>query len=115
MCRGHLPQGDADAATPASKEEAEYRIKDVRTDIFAFGLCMLELLTLKQLDPQHFADLRQLIEEVGDEEARTFIASCVGLAPLNGSSSAAESGSGAGECTCYASGLCSFGRAVCCW
>lgn len=34
------------------------------SDIFAFGLCMLELLTLKQLDPQHCGDVQQLLQQV---------------------------------------------------
>lgn len=38
--------------------------QDVRGDIFAFGLCMLELLTLKQLDPQHCMDVPQLLHQV---------------------------------------------------
>eukprot|EP00201_Polytomella_parva_P016606 CAMPEP_0175066912 /NCGR_PEP_ID=MMETSP0052_2-20121109/16786_1 /TAXON_ID=51329 ORGANISM="Polytomella parva, Strain SAG 63-3" /NCGR_SAMPLE_ID=MMETSP0052_2 /ASSEMBLY_ACC=CAM_ASM_000194 /LENGTH=431 /DNA_ID=CAMNT_0016333695 /DNA_START=78 /DNA_END=1373 /DNA_ORIENTATION=+ len=47
-------------------------------DIFAFGLCMLELITLKQLDPQHCDNCQELILEVQDEEARKFIAKCLG-------------------------------------
>lgn len=47
------------------------------TDIFAFGLCMLELLTLKQLDPQHCENHQQALQEVQDEEARNFIAKCL--------------------------------------
>jgi hypothetical protein len=38
--------------------------QDVRGDIFAFGLCMLELLTLKQLDPQHCLEVPQLLTQV---------------------------------------------------
>jgi WNK lysine deficient protein kinase len=51
---------------------------DVRSDIFAFGLCMLELLTLKQLDPQHTVDTEALLDEVADADSRDFIALCVG-------------------------------------
>jgi WNK lysine deficient protein kinase len=40
-------------------------VQDVRNDIFAFGLCMLELLTLKQLDPQHYGEVPQLLTQVG--------------------------------------------------
>jgi hypothetical protein len=39
-------------------------VQDVRGDIFAFGLCMLELLTLKQLDPQHCLEVPQLLQQV---------------------------------------------------
>lgn len=51
---------------------------DVRSDIFAFGLCMLELLTLKQLDPQHSGDPLALLREVADDDSKRFIAHCVG-------------------------------------
>ena len=51
---------------------------DVRTDIFAFGLCMLELLTLKQLDPQHSGDPLTLLDEVADDDSKRFISLCVG-------------------------------------
>lgn len=50
---------------------------DTASDIFAFGLCMLELLTLKQLDPQHCPDVQQLINEVQDEDCRAFVARCI--------------------------------------
>mmetsp|Transcript_6364 Transcript_6364/g.14117 ORF Transcript_6364/g.14117 Transcript_6364/m.14117 type:complete len:417 (-) Transcript_6364:790-2040(-) len=46
-------------------------------DIFAFGLCMLELLTLKQLDPQHCTNWEDVLAEVSDEEARAFVAKCL--------------------------------------
>lgn len=49
-------------------------------DIFAFGLCMLELITLKQLDPQHCESWRQYLEDVTDDEARSFISKCLGPA-----------------------------------
>jgi hypothetical protein len=39
-------------------------LQDVSNDIFAFGLCMLELLTLKQLDPQHCVEVPQLLQQV---------------------------------------------------
>ncbi|KAI8464734.1 MAG: kinase-like domain-containing protein [Monoraphidium minutum] len=61
---------------------------DVRTDIFAFGLCMLELLTLKQLDPQHSGDPLVLLGEVADDDSKRFIAHCVG--PLDGRPTAEE-------------------------
>jgi hypothetical protein len=44
-------------------------LQDVRGDIFAFGLCMLELLTLKQLDPQHCLEVPQLLQQVRGVEA----------------------------------------------
>ena len=37
---------------------------DASCDIFAFGLCILELLTLKQLDPQHCDDWPHLVANV---------------------------------------------------
>jgi hypothetical protein len=50
-----LPAACCAAVSPA---------QDVRGDIFAFGLCMLELLTLKQLDPQHCLEVPQLLTQV---------------------------------------------------
>lgn len=46
-------------------------------DIFALGLCVLELLTLKQLDPQHCDNLEAVLEKVQDPEARGFIQRCL--------------------------------------
>lgn len=43
-------------------------------DIFAFGLCMLELITLKQLDPQHCHNLQELINDIPDDpDCRQFV------------------------------------------
>jgi WNK lysine deficient protein kinase len=53
---------DSDQDPPTNFEQ---KLKDPRVDIFAFGLVMLELLTLKQLDPQHYSDYRELVAEVG--------------------------------------------------
>lgn len=51
---------------------------DTSSDIFAFGLCMLELLTLKQLDPQHCPELEPLLQEL-EEESRAFIQKCFSM------------------------------------
>ncbi|WIA17815.1 hypothetical protein OEZ85_009324 [Tetradesmus obliquus] len=85
---GEIKIGDLGLATliPLRWEESEQdptpemedMQKDVRGDIFAFGLCMLELLTLKQLDPQHCLEVPQLLTQVPDAEAARFIANCVG-------------------------------------
>lgn len=64
----------AAAATPAS---APPPLCAPSSDIFAFGLCLLELLTLKQLDPQHCSAWPQLLETVQDDEARNFISLCL--------------------------------------
>jgi WNK lysine deficient protein kinase len=50
---------------------------DASSDIFAFGLCILELLTLKQLDPQHCAEWPMVVAEIQDEDARAFITKCL--------------------------------------
>ncbi len=63
-------EGDAPPCLPGD-------FKSGSCDIFAFGLCMLELLTLKQLDLQHCANWRDAVAEVQDEEARTFIFKCL--------------------------------------
>ncbi|GFR52411.1 hypothetical protein Agub_g14983, partial [Astrephomene gubernaculifera] len=81
---GEIKIGDLGLATllPYRWEEHEGHkgVFDTSVDVFAFGLCMLELITLKQLDPQHCSDWPQLLEEVTDEEARAFIAKCLGPA-----------------------------------
>jgi WNK lysine deficient protein kinase len=50
-------------------------------DIFAFGLCMLELFTLKQLDAQHCQEWPQHLGDIPDEEAQAFVAKCLGEEP----------------------------------
>lgn len=52
------------ACFPAVFVSRLWASQDVRSDIFAFGLCMLELLTLKQLDPQHCVEVPQLLQQV---------------------------------------------------
>jgi WNK lysine deficient protein kinase len=47
-------------------------------DVFAFGLCMLELFTLKQLDAQHCQEWPQYLSDIPDEEAQAFVAKCLG-------------------------------------
>lgn len=47
-------------------------------DVFAFGLCMLELFTLKQLDAQHCHDWPNYLSDIPDEEAQAFVAKCLG-------------------------------------
>ncbi|KAK9819614.1 hypothetical protein WJX72_000313 [[Myrmecia] bisecta] len=51
-----------------------------QVDIFAFGLCTLELATLKKLDSSNCAIWPQLLETVQDEAARSFIHRCLGPA-----------------------------------
>lgn len=74
-------------------------VQDVRGDIFAFGLCMLELLTLKQLDPQHCLEVPQLLTQVCDWQGQCGSAGAVGSA---GAASAAA-------------WLCRNFSRVCCW
>ncbi|GLI62011.1 hypothetical protein VaNZ11_004586 [Volvox africanus] len=79
---GEIKIGDLGLATllPYRWEEHEGHkgAFDTSVDVFAFGLCMLELITLKQLDPQHCSDWPQLLQDVPDEEARAFIGKCLG-------------------------------------
>ncbi|GLC36978.1 hypothetical protein PLESTB_000172100 [Pleodorina starrii] len=79
---GEIKIGDLGLATllPYRWEEHEGHkgAFDTSVDVFAFGLCMLELITLKQLDPQHCSDWPHLLQEVPDEEARAFIGKCLG-------------------------------------
>ena len=48
-----------------------------QVDIFAFGLCTLELATRRELDAGNCAIWPQLLALVPDEDARTFIYRCV--------------------------------------
>ncbi len=54
---------------------------DTASDVYAFGLCMLELLTLKQVDQQHCSDVHTTLAEVGDEECRAFVSRCLAPRP----------------------------------
>jgi len=70
--------GAPSSASPSALEQADSSHQpqgpyDTATDIFAFGLCLLELLTLKQLDPQHCNDYNELLTEVPDEDSRQFV------------------------------------------
>lgn len=48
------------------------------TDIFAFGLCLLELISQKHLDPQHCFDWESALLDVTEEGATEFIRQCLG-------------------------------------
>jgi WNK lysine deficient protein kinase len=69
------PGSSNEAGTEGISQPAQFDTPS--SDIFAFGLCMLELLTLKQLDSQHCDDLQQILSEVQDEECRQFVSKCV--------------------------------------
>ena len=55
-----------------------------QVDIFAFGLCVLELATKKKLDSSNCAIWPELLQSVQDEDARAFISRCASL-PLRSS------------------------------
>ncbi|KAK9847970.1 hypothetical protein WJX84_005181 [Apatococcus fuscideae] len=59
-----------------------------QVDIFAFGLCTLELATRREMDAQNCAIWPQLLALVPDEDARTFIHRCLG--PAEGRPTARE-------------------------
>eukprot|EP00798_Chlamydomonas_sp_ICE-L_P006588 gene6588-3241_t len=50
---------------------------DQSGDVFAFGLCLLELLTLKQFDPQHCVDWEGQLDSIADLESITFLSKCL--------------------------------------
>lgn len=79
---GEIKIGDLGLATlqPFRWEEGQQNrlAFNASGDVFAFGLCMLELITLHQLDPQHCVDYSGVLDEVPDEEARAFIEKCLG-------------------------------------
>lgn len=81
---GEIKIGDLGLATLLPKRwedsspENPQMVHTLTSDIYSFGLCMLELLTLKQFDPQHVYDFGSVLHEVNDSEARTFVAKCLG-------------------------------------
>ena len=80
---GEIKIGDLGLATlmpyrwEGAGPQPEQPVMDQAADVFAFGLCMLELLTLKQLDPQHCSQWEQLLADLLDDEARQFVAKCL--------------------------------------
>mmetsp|Transcript_43058 Transcript_43058/g.102220 ORF Transcript_43058/g.102220 Transcript_43058/m.102220 type:complete len:419 (+) Transcript_43058:474-1730(+) len=48
-----------------------------QADVFCFGLCMLELVTLHPLDPSSGGAWGELLEKVEDAEAKRFIRQCL--------------------------------------
>lgn len=76
---GEIKIGDLGLATlmPFRWDGSRPHQIDASSDIFAFGLCILELLTLKQLDPQHCAEWPEVVAEIPDEDARAFITKCL--------------------------------------
>lgn len=50
-------------------------------DIFAFGLCVLELATLQRMDRDNAGVWPELLATVGDDEAQAFIQRCCALWP----------------------------------
>ena len=65
---GVLPDGSI-----ANLESSQYT---KQVDIFAFGLCTLELATRRELDAGNCAIWPQLLALVSDEDARGFIYRC---------------------------------------
>lgn len=63
-----LPDGSI-----ANLESSQYT---KQVDIFAFGLCTLELATRRELDAGNCAIWPQLLALVPDEDARSFIYRC---------------------------------------
>jgi WNK lysine deficient protein kinase len=49
-----------------------------QVDVFAFGLVVLELTTMKRLDHSNSYGWPELLESVKDEDAKLFIAKCLG-------------------------------------
>eukprot|EP00798_Chlamydomonas_sp_ICE-L_P025757 gene25757-11421_t len=52
-------------------------VMDESADVFAFGLCLLELLTLQQLDPQHCSEWEEQLQLVTDLDSKLFISKCL--------------------------------------
>ena len=65
------------AAAAVLREEADPEDQyTASVDIFAFGLCVLELATLQRMDRDYAAAWPALLETVADPDARGFIQRC---------------------------------------
>ena len=68
------PTGSADVLPEGTNPQNQYTRS---VDIFAFGLCVLELATKQKLDSHNAAIWPELLDTVQDDETRTFIYRCV--------------------------------------
>ncbi|MEW5313631.1 MAG: hypothetical protein WDW38_005183 [Sanguina aurantia] len=79
---GEIKIGDLGLATLLPlRWEAHDRHKGglgTSTDIYAFGLCLLELLSQKHFDPQHCTDWEGALRDITEEGATDFIGQCLG-------------------------------------
>lgn len=66
--------GSADVLPEGTNPQNQYTRS---VDIFAFGLCVLELATKQKLDSHNAAIWPELLDTVQDDETRTFIHRCV--------------------------------------
>jgi WNK lysine deficient protein kinase len=71
-----LPRRFKPEALPNGINTENQYTQDV--DIFAFGLCVLELATCKRLDSSNCQIWPTLVETIPDEECRAFIKRCLG-------------------------------------
>ena len=62
------------AVLPAGSNPEDQYTRSV--DIFAFGLCVLELATLQRMDRDNAAAWPDLVATVSDPDARAFIQRC---------------------------------------
>ena len=62
--------GSADVLPEGTNPQNQYTRS---VDIFAFGLCVLELATKQRLDSHNAAIWPELLDTVQDDETRTFI------------------------------------------
>ena len=68
------PLGSCTAVLPEEANPEDQYTASV--DIFAFGLCVLELATLQRMDRDYAAQWPALLETVANTEARDFIQRC---------------------------------------
>ena len=66
--------GSADVLPEGTNPQNQYTRS---VDIFAFGLCVLELATKQKLDSHNAAIWPELLDTVQDDETRIFIHRCV--------------------------------------
>ena len=65
--------GSADVLPEGTNPQNQYTRS---VDVFAFGLCVLELATKQKLDSHNAAIWPELLDTVQDDETRTFIHRC---------------------------------------
>mmetsp|Transcript_2738 Transcript_2738/g.8068 ORF Transcript_2738/g.8068 Transcript_2738/m.8068 type:complete len:488 (-) Transcript_2738:415-1878(-) len=73
-----LPMRFAPGVLPEQAGNGKANQYTRQVDVFAFGLVVLELVTAKRMDHSHSTSWPSLLDSVKDEDAKVFIAKCLG-------------------------------------